>query len=166
MEEPKNQQPSEENLTEEFRNLGKNLMEAVRAAWESPERRKLQQEIHSGLNELGATIRKEAESIGESPAGQRIKSEVKDAQQRIRSGEVEARVRDELLSALKTVNTELQKVIDSWAKQEGQGEQTGGASSPAAHQEIHPDDVESQVNRESGHQEIHPDDVESGGPAA
>lgn len=168
---PEENQKPEENLSEEFRNLGKNLMDAVRTAWESPERRKLQQEISSGLQELGATLRKEAQSISESETGKRIKSDVQEAQQRIRSGEVETRVRDELLSALQTVNTELQKVIESWSERGEPGktgqapyETRGEAASAEAHSEMHPDDVESTVDREEKHVEIHPDDIESDAP--
>lgn len=173
MEEPKESRQSEESLTEEFRILGKNLMEAVRAAWESPERRKLQQEISSGLTELGATLRKEAQEFSASETGQRLKSDVQEAQQRIRSGEAENRVRDELLSALRTVNTELQKVSDSWSatgktgaeNRPNPGEEADRTASVQAHEEIHPDDVESTVDREEQHEEIHPDDIESASPA-
>jgi hypothetical protein len=49
----------EENLAEEFRKLGKNLVEALSAAWNTEERKKMQQEIEEGLVDLTATLRQE-----------------------------------------------------------------------------------------------------------
>jgi hypothetical protein len=107
--------PSEDNLAEEFRNLGKNLMDAFRTAWETPERKKLQQDIESGLNELGNTLKEEYDTFNESPTGQRLKADVEDVRERVRTGEAEAKVRSDLLIALRTVNDELQKVTARWA---------------------------------------------------
>jgi hypothetical protein len=102
----------EDNLTEEFRNLGKNLADALRAAWDAPERKKLKQDIETGLNDLGTTMKQEIETLRDSPTGQRVKSDVDDLRDRLRSGEVESKVRGELVSALRMINTELQKVIE------------------------------------------------------
>ena len=107
--------PSEDNLAEEFRNLGKNLMDAFRTAWETPERKKLQQDIESGLNELGNTLKEEYDTFNESPTGQRLKADAEDMRERVRTGEAEAKVRSDLLIALRTVNDELQKVTARWA---------------------------------------------------
>ena len=107
--------PSEDNLAEEFRNLGKNLMDAFRTAWEAPERKKLQQDIESGLNELGNTLKEEYDTFNESPTGQRLKADAEDMRERVRTGEAEAKVRSDLLIALRTVNDELQKVTARWA---------------------------------------------------
>jgi ribosomal protein L16 Arg81 hydroxylase len=110
-----NPQP-EEHLSEEFRNLGKNLISAVQAAWDSPDRKRLQDEVVGGLTELGVTLRKEAEYLSNSETGQQVKSNVEQIGERIRSSETQAKVRQELLAALKTANNEIQKVIDRWSE--------------------------------------------------
>jgi hypothetical protein len=102
--------PPEDNLTEEFRSLGKNLADAFRAAWERPERKKLQNDIENGLAEMGSTLKTEFDHVRESPTGQRIRTEVDDLGKRVRSGEMEAKIREELLAALRIVNQELEKV--------------------------------------------------------
>jgi transcriptional/translational regulatory protein YebC/TACO1 len=117
----------EDVLADEFRNLGKNLTEVMRAAWESPERKNMQAEIEAGLNDLGKSIDKEISSFRQSPSGQRLKSDVEDLNQRIRSGEVTIRAREELLAALKRANDELQKVISHW---EGAGDRQEVPGSP------------------------------------
>jgi len=104
------QPPAEEGLTDEFRNLGKNLIVLMQAAWDRPERRKFQQDLENNLSELGNTLRKEAHSVTENPISQRIKSDIEDIGGRVRSGEVESKVRGELLNALRTLNSELQNI--------------------------------------------------------
>ena len=103
---------TEESLTDEFRALGENLINTFRTAWDNPERKKLQQEIEDGLTEMGTTIKQEAESFHESPTGQRLKSDIDDFQQWVKSSNAEDQIRQELIQALKIANTELKKVTD------------------------------------------------------
>jgi len=120
---------SDDDLTNEFRILGQTLVEAMRTAWESPERQRLQQEIETGLNEFGATIRQESDAFRESPTGQRLKTEFDNLQERIRSGETENRLRQELLAALRSINAELKKATQRWSS--SPGGDTGQASDEA-----------------------------------
>jgi len=99
----------EDNLTDEFRSLGQNLLSTLHAAWERPERKKLQQEIENGLSELVNTLKNEADSFASSPTGQKVKTEAEDLRQRVQTGEVDTAIRSELLKALQTVNAELKK---------------------------------------------------------
>jgi hypothetical protein len=110
--------PPEDKLAEEFHNLGKNIMDAFRTAWETPERKRLQQDIESGLNELGSTLQQEYNTFSESPTGQKLKADMQDLHERVRSSETEAKVRSDLLVALQTVNEELQKVIERMASRQ------------------------------------------------
>ncbi len=131
--------PTPENdLVNEFRTLGKNLVEALRTTWESPERKKLEKEISDGLNDLANTLRTEAHQFKESPAGQQFKSDIDNLRQRVRSGEVENQVRSELLGALRTVNQELQKVTSRW----------GGANAPQPPQ-ASPDEPPAKTDQEA-----------------
>ena len=112
-----NQQP-QSDIASELRQLGENLVQTLRSLWESPERQRLQSEIEDGLGELAATLKSEAASFKESPTGQRLKNDLEDLEKRVHSGEAEEKAREELLKALKLVNTELQKVASRW---EGSG---------------------------------------------
>lgn len=98
--------PTPENeLADELRNLGHNLKGILQTAWESEERRKLQNEIQAGLAELQKTVA----DFATSPTGQRLKAEAQDLGGRVRSGQVESQLRSDLLAALRTINAELQK---------------------------------------------------------
>ena len=122
-----------ENLTEEFRNLGKNLTDVLRTVLEHPERKRLQEEITTGVTELGAVLKREADSFSESSTGQRLKSDISDLSERLRTSEAQEKVRRELLTAMQIVNQELQKVVNHWSEaqtsteEESEAQQESGA---------------------------------------
>lgn len=122
--------PQENDLAEEFRKLGENLAEAMRTAWESPERKKFQQEIEEGINTMGTTLRKEFETFVESPTGQRLRSDVEELGDHIRSGEAQQRARDELMAALKRANSEIQRATERWETAKGTQQATSEEPSP------------------------------------
>jgi adenylosuccinate lyase len=103
-----------EDLGEEFRRLGRNLEEALRAAWDSDERRRLEGEIEAGLNNAAAALKRAARELSESPAGQHLREELKDLGERVRSGEVESKVRQDVIGGLKALNAELERASQTW----------------------------------------------------
>jgi len=114
---------TEGSLAAEFQNLGKNLKDALRAAWEGEDRKKLHQEIETGLMALGKALNEAATEFSESPTGQRLKAESEELRERLRSGEIASRTRDELLALLRRINAELEKAAAPTA--------AGGETSPA-----------------------------------
>jgi len=108
-------QPQNESndIADELRQLGKNIKEALRGAWESEERQKLQDEIKGGLAELGNMLNQAADDFKSSQAGQNIKADINDFKERLRTGEVESKVRSEILEALQTANRELKRATQS-----------------------------------------------------
>lgn len=101
--------PPESELSEEFRRLAENLKQAAAAAWHSEETQKLKQEIRVGLQALETGLKGATAEFAASETGQRVKAGVEDFSERVRSGEVESRVRQDLLAALWVVNETLQK---------------------------------------------------------
>jgi signal recognition particle GTPase len=106
---PNENKSPNDNIGEQLNELGKNLREALQSAWESEERRKLQQEIEEGLANLGASLSEAAKDFSNSPTGQSLKEDVKDLNERWRTGEVKSKVRSEITETLRKVNDELQK---------------------------------------------------------
>ena len=98
-----------DDIGEQLNELGKNLRDALRTAWESDERRKLQQDIEVGLTNLRDSLNEAAMDFSNSQAGQNLKEDVKDLHERWQTGEVGSKVRSEIAEALRTVNQELQK---------------------------------------------------------
>jgi signal recognition particle GTPase len=98
-----------DDIGEQLNELGKNLRETLRTAWESDDRRKLQQEIEFGLTNLRDSLNQAASDFSNSQAGQNLKEDVKDLHERWQTGDVGSKVRSEIADALRTVNKELQK---------------------------------------------------------
>lgn len=112
----------ESEVTQEFRRLGDNLQDVLRTAWESPERKKLQSEIKAGLAELEASLNKAATEFRESPTGQRLETEVKNLGERVRTGEVESRLRTDLLSLLRQLNIRLEEASEPGSEADSDAE--------------------------------------------
>ncbi len=106
---PNENKPGSESISDQLNELGKNLRDALQSAWSSEERRRLQQDIEEGLSSLGSSLSQAARDFSNSQTGQTIKSDVKDMQERWRSGEVGSKVHSEVVDALRRVNEELQK---------------------------------------------------------
>ena len=104
-----NTTPPSNDLLDELHNLGNNLKTLLQSAWESEERKKTQKEIETGLNELAKTLSQAANEFSQSPTGQTLKADLQDLQQRIQTGEVETKVRTEVVSALRAANEGLKK---------------------------------------------------------
>ena len=101
--------PSFEDLGNELRSLGANLRQVLQAAWESDERRRAQADIERGLDDLARTLRTAGQEFAASATGQRLRDDVRDLHERLRSSDVDARIREDLLAALRRVNEELGK---------------------------------------------------------
>jgi hypothetical protein len=108
---PNENKTPENEIGDELRELGNNLRDALRSAWESDEARKLQKDIEDGLASLGTSLSEAAKDFSNSQTGQNLKEDVKDLRQRWESGEVGSKVRYEVLDALRTVNDELKKTV-------------------------------------------------------
>ena len=117
-----NPNPEEETkgqtLADELNNLGDNLTDLLRTAWDNPERKRVQGEIEGGFNEFANLVKREAESFSESETGQRFRSDINEFGDRIRSAEAREKVRLEVLSIMQNANAELRKVIDKWSPAE------------------------------------------------
>ena len=67
---------------------------------------------------------READNFAQSDVAQRMKSDMEDLGERVRSKEFESKVRSELLSALKIANDALTKVSNDLSDNQGVSQQT------------------------------------------
>ncbi len=118
--------PSNSDIAEELRTLGKNLKDALQSVWESEERKKLQDEIRAGLADLGVSLNEAADDFKRSQAGQQLKEDMADFSRRVHSGEVQTKVHDELINALRLANIELSKLSNK--RSGSQASQSGSDS--------------------------------------
>ena len=98
------------DVSSEWQELGQNLKDIFQGAWESDERRKLQENIEEGLADFASSVNKAVEEFKVSPTGQQLRADVEDFHERVKSGDVENKARQELAILLRSINSELEKV--------------------------------------------------------
>lgn len=104
---------SQGDIASEFRTLGNNITSVLKEAWESEERKKLQMEIEAGLRDFSSSLEQTFTDFKESSTGEQLRSDVEEFRASIKSGKVESEVRSGLLSALRSINEELEKLSKS-----------------------------------------------------
>ncbi len=110
---PSPDENSSEDVSSEWENLGQNLKNVFQNTWESEERRKLQEDIEAGLANFASSINKAVEDFKETPTGKKLKTDVDDFHERVKSGEFEGKAREEVAAVLRSINSELEKVSKS-----------------------------------------------------
>ena len=95
------------DITSQFRELGENIKNFFHTAWESEESQKFRQELQNGLNELGRVTNEAVDEFKASETGQKLKAEAGDFVNRVETGEVEAKAREEISKVLNFINQEL-----------------------------------------------------------
>jgi hypothetical protein len=117
----------------QFQALGESLATAFRTAWESEENREHVQDMKTGLEAMVSEIGRAVQEASASPEAQRAREEVGRAAESARAAGAQAlqEARPHLLSALRKVNAELQKMVHRLEQEEPAAEDPvrGSASS-------------------------------------
>jgi vacuolar-type H+-ATPase subunit E/Vma4 len=111
-------------LADDFRRLGENFQSAMQTAWESEERKDLTREIKEGIQSVSDAIERTADQITESPKAQQLKAEIDELAERVRSGELTTKLREDLSEVLQKINAWLEQV-GGGTPSEGSSEDTG-----------------------------------------
>ena len=109
-------------LRDEFKKLGENVRTALREAWESEERKRVSGEIQRAFQEIGEALSKGVDELAVKPGAQKLRAEVDELAERVRSGEVADRMRGEMIAVLKRLNTEIETLAQKLEKGDGEGE--------------------------------------------
>lgn len=111
MTDQKSSQDRNNDIAVEFAEFGQNIKRALQSAWTSEERKKLQADIEKGLKEAGEALKQATNDFSRSQAAQTAKAEAEDFKKRVKSGELETKVRSEVLNALRLANDQLKKAF-------------------------------------------------------
>jgi len=97
----------------QFQALGESLAEAFRTAWEREENRQHLQDMRAGLEVMVDKVDQAIREAGASPEAQKVRREAEKATVSAQAAGEQAwqEVRPHLLSALRQVNAELQRMI-------------------------------------------------------
>jgi hypothetical protein len=115
------------DLAADLRVLGENLKEALRAAWQSAERERLQAEIERGLASLGRSVSETfEEGTRDLKNREKVRERVQQARERVaqardhlRTGAAGDRVRVEIHDLLTRLNDELARSKERWTPGSG-----------------------------------------------
>ena len=114
--EPGSSDPNQgwQEVGRQFRTLGESLAAALRAGWENEETRSRLKDMQNGLEAMVSEVGQAIQETVESPEAQEVKAKAQKAASTMAGvlDESAEEVRPQLVSALRQVNTELQKVID------------------------------------------------------
>lgn len=103
------------DLKDQFRNLGENIKNVLNGAWDSQERQNVQQEIQDGLNEVGEILDGLVAGVRESEPGKKFVEGMDDLSEKYQTGEMQAQVRESLVSAMDSLNANLKKASDTFS---------------------------------------------------
>lgn len=106
------EQKVERNIADELNKLGKQVADAIKAAWESEDRKKLQSELTDGLQKFGAQVTEAMDKASESETAKELRVKAEKMATDIRDRGVVEDVRKGILTGLDTLNRELSKLVE------------------------------------------------------
>jgi phage-related tail fiber protein len=103
-----------EEVGRQFEQLGTSLAAAFSALWQSAETQPHLESVRDGLQSLADEVSEAVTKTASGPEGQRVKAEARKAAESARFATEKAveDARPQIVSALRQVNAELQKLID------------------------------------------------------
>jgi len=102
----------EKSVSGELSRLGKQVAEAIGAAWESEDRKRLQVEVTQGLESFGNEVSEALRKASESDAARQVREQTEGVITQIREGDVSEQVRKGLISGLAAINEGLGKLLE------------------------------------------------------
>jgi hypothetical protein len=99
-----------DQVVNQLRDLGRQMGETLRTAWESEERKKVEGEVREGVNMFASELDKIIREVREGEAGQKMRSEASDIRQQVQSNDFGRKVSSGLSQALGWLGSELDKL--------------------------------------------------------
>lgn len=128
---PENERTEEkvENIAAEFAALGKRFGEALRVAWQSEERHRLQEDLKEGLDRFTKEVDEAVRDLRKSEVGQKVQEGTQKAAEDVKSGKVGSEVRRATITALRSLSEALDRMANSFTPYE-EGEEAGDETPP------------------------------------
>ena len=101
----------ERSIADELSRLGKQVADAIKAAWESDDRKKLQTEITEGIQKFGTQVSEAFEKASESETAKDLREKAEKVVEDIRESDVVEEARKGVLTGLDALNRELGKLL-------------------------------------------------------
>ena len=121
---PENERVEEaaEDIVAEFAALGRNFAEAIKTAWNSEERQRIQEDLKEGLNKFAEEVNEAMGSIRKTDVSQKVGEGVQQAAAEVKSGRVTDEVRKSTVTVLREISNALDSMANSFTPREaGEG---------------------------------------------
>jgi glycogen synthase len=102
----------EKSISSELSRLGKQVADAINAAWASEDRKTLQADVTVGLESFGNQVSDAMRRASESEAARQIRDQTEKVVVQVREGDVTGEVRKGLIAGLEVLNRELGKLVE------------------------------------------------------
>jgi hypothetical protein len=103
---------AERSIADELAKLGQQLAAAAQKAWDSDERRRLQNEITTGVQRLGQELSGAVGKAADSEQAKELKTRATKVAEDVQKTDVIEEVRKGLLVGLEAINRELGKMLE------------------------------------------------------
>jgi hypothetical protein len=100
------------SIVDELSKLGQQMASAIKAAWESDDRKKLQAEILDGLQKFGDEVTQALDKAGKTETAQDLKVKAEKVATDVRASAVAEDVRKGIIGGLDVLNQELGKLVE------------------------------------------------------
>ncbi len=121
----------ETNIADELDKMGKLVAQAVRSAWESEERKKLEGEIVEGLRKFSDQVSTTAKKASESDAAKQIKVQAEKVAAEVKEKDVAEEIRKGLINGLEVVNLELGRLVERLEAKKTPAESAAAPETPS-----------------------------------
>ena len=106
------------DLVAEFQTLGRAFAEAFETAWNSEERKRVEEEVRAGVNSFASEVDKVIREAKESPTGERMKNEAGEVAGKVESSEIGRRALEGISQGLAWVSVEMGKLSEQLVPEE------------------------------------------------
>lgn len=106
------------NMANELRDLGKQVADTLRTAWNSQERHRVEAEIREGVKSFADELEKMIREAKESPAAGKIKEEAIQVKTKFESSDVGNKTKSSVVNGLRWLSEELGKLADQFTPNE------------------------------------------------
>ena len=100
------------DLVGEFQTLGRSFAEAFETAWNSEERKRVEEEVRAGVQSFASEVDKVIREAKSSPTGERVMNEAGDMANKVESSDIGQRALEGLSQGLAWVSVEMGKLAE------------------------------------------------------
>ncbi len=112
------------DVAAELKDLGRQVAETFRTAWNSEERHRLEQEVREGVRSFADEVDKVIREARDSQAGTRIREEAEQVATKVDESDTGQKVRSNMVQGLHWLSEELGKLADKFTPPEAEEEKS------------------------------------------